>query len=77
MSEQVTEQAIARNPFMLMLNPEVVLAAMEKSEKLAQLNRHQCRPLDRVTPQNPGGAEADAEGAEAAAGVEDAGVGEH
>jgi hypothetical protein len=36
-----------RNPFMLMLNPEVVLAAVEKSERLSQLNRHLCRPLDR------------------------------
>ncbi len=37
-----------RNPFMLMLNPEVVIAAMEASERLKQLNRHECRPLDRV-----------------------------
>ena len=36
-----------RNPFMLMLNPEVVLAAVERSERLGQLNRHLCRPLDR------------------------------
>lgn len=42
-----------RNPFMLMINPEVVLAAMAKSERLEQLNRHLCRPLDR--PVNPGG----------------------
>ena len=35
------------NPFMLMLNPEVVLAAVERSERLGQLNRHLCRPLDR------------------------------
>jgi hypothetical protein len=35
------------NPFMLMLNPEVVLAAVEASERLSQLNRHLCRPLDR------------------------------
>ena len=36
-----------RNPFMLMLNPEVVLAAVESSERLSKLNRHLCRPLDR------------------------------
>ena len=43
-----------RNPFMLMINPEVVLAAMEKSERLGALNRHLCRPLDRqVTPGTP------------------------
>jgi hypothetical protein len=35
------------NPFMLMLQPEIVLAAMEKSERLNQLNRHLCRPLDK------------------------------
>ncbi len=38
-----------RNPFMLMLNPEGVIAAMEASERLKQLNRRECRPLDRVT----------------------------
>lgn len=37
-----------RNPFMLMLNPEGVFAAMEASERLKQLNRHECRPLDRI-----------------------------
>jgi hypothetical protein len=39
-----------QNPFMLMLNPEAVIAAMEASERLKQLNRHECRPLDRVVP---------------------------
>lgn len=43
-------EAQVRNPFMLMLNPEVVIAAMEASERLKQLNRHECRPLDRVIP---------------------------
>jgi hypothetical protein len=45
-----TASAAAHNPFMLMLNPEIVLAAVEKSESLAQLNRHTCRPLDRIVP---------------------------
>jgi hypothetical protein len=53
----------ANNPFILMLDPEFVLAAMEKSESLAQLNRHTCRPLDRIIP-TPGSA--DGEAAEAA-----------
>ena len=44
------QHASARNPFMLMINPEVVLAAVEKSERLSQLNRHLCRPLDRPAP---------------------------
>jgi len=44
----------ARNPFLLMINPEVVLAAVEKSERLSQLNRQLCRPLDRPLPTAPG-----------------------
>ena len=44
------QQTPERNPFMLMINPEVVFAAMEKSERLGQLNRHLCRPLDRLGP---------------------------
>lgn len=50
MAQQTTE----RNPFMLMISPEVVLAAVEKSERLGQLNRHLCRPLDRPVLQKPG-----------------------
>lgn len=45
MSQQTTE----RNPFMLLLHPEAVLAAVQKSERLERLNRHLCRPLDRLT----------------------------
>ena len=36
------------NPFMLLVHPEAVFAAMEKSERLGRLNRHLCRPLDRA-----------------------------
>lgn len=43
----MAHESLARNPFMLMTNPEVVLAAIERSERLGQLNRHLCRPLDR------------------------------
>jgi hypothetical protein len=43
----MVQQASERNPFLLMVSPEVVLAAVEKSERLGQLNRHLCRPLDR------------------------------
>ena len=46
----MTESAAVHNPFMLMLNPEIVLAAIEKSERLSQLNRHLCRPLDKPAP---------------------------
>ncbi len=57
-------QAAARNPFLLLVEPETVLAAIEKSEPLERLNRHMCRPLDRPTPtsvRQPGDAEIDAE----------------
>ena len=46
----MSHPATARNPFLLMISPEVVLAAVEKSERLGQLNRHLCRPLDRPMP---------------------------
>lgn len=43
----MAQESQARNPFMLMIEPEVVLAAIENSERLGRLNRHLCRPLDR------------------------------
>jgi hypothetical protein len=46
----MSHPATAHNPFLLMVSPEVVLAAVEKSERLSQLNRHLCRPLDRAVP---------------------------
>jgi hypothetical protein len=52
------------NPFMLLVHPEAVFAAVEKSERLNRLNRHLCRPLDRpLGPQaaTPGMADEDAE----------------
>lgn len=51
------QTSVASNPFMLMISPEVVIEAMERSERLSQLNRHLCRPLDRPNPQNPAQAE--------------------
>ncbi|MDQ2780148.1 MAG: hypothetical protein M3Y32_11405 [Pseudomonadota bacterium] len=44
----MTQLASEFNPFMLMVNPEIVLAAIEKSERLAQLNSQMCRPLDKI-----------------------------
>ena len=40
--------AIAANPFALMLDPASVLAAVERSERLARLHSTICRPLDKV-----------------------------
>ena len=58
----MTQSAAVHNPFLLMLNPEIVLAAIEKSERLSQLNRRTCRPLDKPAPSTAApAAEADAE----------------
>ena len=38
---------IALNPFSLMMEPELVLLTMERSEQLRRLRRHKLRPLDK------------------------------
>ena len=45
-----TTQAAASNPFVLMVNPEVVFAAIENSDRLARLASRICRPLDKPAP---------------------------
>ena len=35
------------NPFMMMTDPEVILQAVERSERLNRLSRQICRPLDK------------------------------
>ncbi len=35
------------NPFSMMTNPEAIIQAMERSERLKHLSRRVCRPLDR------------------------------
>lgn len=37
----------APNPFALLMHPEVVVKAMEASERLGRLHSRVCRPLDR------------------------------
>ena len=60
----MAQQSQVRNPFMLMMQPEVVLAAIEKSARLGQLNRHLCRPLDRQGLSGQGAAVAEADEAD-------------
>jgi hypothetical protein len=43
----MTNLAIALNPFSLMMEPELVLKTMERSQQLRGLRRHQLRPLDK------------------------------
>lgn len=38
---------LVSNPFALMMDPQAVLAAMERSDRLQLLQRHVCRPLDK------------------------------
>ena len=40
-------QDLRANPFALMLNPQEVVAAMERSDRLERLQRRVCRPLDK------------------------------
>lgn len=37
----------AANPFTMMTDPETILQAVERSERLSGLQRRICRPLDR------------------------------
>jgi len=43
----MTRLATASNPFLMMMNPEVVLQAVERSERLKGLQSRVCRPLDK------------------------------
>ena len=41
------------NPFVLMIDPQAVFAAIEHSERLARLQSTICRPLDKPRPEKP------------------------
>jgi hypothetical protein len=41
------ELALDLNPFSLMMEPEVVLQTMERSQQLRGLRRHKLRPRDK------------------------------
>lgn len=40
-------QHLAANPFALLMDPQAVFRAIEKSERLARLHSRVCRPLDK------------------------------
>ena len=40
-------QHMAANPFALLMDPQAVFMAIEKSERLARLHSRVCRPLDK------------------------------
>ncbi|HYR25691.1 MAG TPA: hypothetical protein VEQ09_07665 [Aquabacterium sp.] len=41
------KQSLYANPFALMMDPQAVLEAMERSERLNRLESRVCRPLDK------------------------------
>jgi len=43
----MTEPQIVPNPFELMMNPQAVLQAIERSQRLESLQRRIYRPLDK------------------------------
>ena len=43
-------EAIA-NPFALLTSPELIFAAIERSDRLARLKSTICRPLDTIRPE--------------------------
>jgi hypothetical protein len=43
----MTSIALTLNPFSLMMEPELVLQTMERSQQLRGLRRHKLRPLDK------------------------------
>jgi hypothetical protein len=45
--------SVVDNPFALMIDPETVFAAIERSERLARLSSTICRPLDKPRPEKP------------------------
>jgi hypothetical protein len=48
-----SEPSPAVNPFALMTAPEMVFAAIERSDRLARLKSTICRPLDNPRPAKP------------------------
>ncbi len=68
------------NPFALLMDPDSVIRAMEKSERLETLHRRICRPLDRPLLPKKGdeaaAAEMDDEVEVAAAELEDSALGQ-
>ncbi len=48
-----SSEPVLSNPFALMTSPELVFAALERSDRLARLKSTICRPLDKPRPEKP------------------------
>ncbi len=73
----MTTTQAAANPFVLMVNPQAVFAAIENSDRLARLASRICRPLDRHQPAAGDGDAGDAAEADLDAAAVDAGETPH
>lgn len=63
---------IIANPFALMMDPQAVLDAVERSERLGRLERRICRPLDKpLIPKTDAANDATLDGADALASDDD------
>ena len=48
------DKQLVANPFALMMHPQDVVQAMERSDRLGGLQRRVCKPLDKpVVPRTP------------------------
>lgn len=47
---QQQSEVVVANPFALMMNPEAVLEAVNRSDRLLRLKSRICRPLDKPVP---------------------------
>jgi hypothetical protein len=47
------QSTAVRDPFALMVAPEAIFAAIERSDRLARLKSTICRPLDNPRPEKP------------------------
>jgi len=45
--------SVSNNPFALMTAPEMVFAALERSDRLSRLKSTICRPLDKPRAEKP------------------------
>ena len=60
-----TALSAVANPFAMLTSPEMVFAALERSDRLTRLKSTICRPLDKPRPEKPSEASAFDEAIEA------------
>ena len=51
--EAMDQTPVTANPFALLIAPEAIFAAIERSDRLARLKSTICHPLDKPRPEQP------------------------